>query len=118
MLKIYPCVVTRNSRLYQWFIQGKFKEYAGLVFQSQSMWSKNTETPPIFNTFAQLLKLDEKAFAECRKDPAIAELIRLDMEEGDMRGLQSTPTFFVNGKRLRGGMALINAASHFDELVK
>lgn len=27
MLKIYPCVVTKNSQLYKWFKQGKFKAY-------------------------------------------------------------------------------------------
>jgi elongator complex protein 3 len=27
MLKIYPCVVTKNSQLYNWFKQGKFKAY-------------------------------------------------------------------------------------------
>jgi elongator complex protein 3 len=27
MLKIYPCVVTKNSQLYGWFKQGKFKAY-------------------------------------------------------------------------------------------
>ncbi|MCX6744977.1 MAG: tRNA uridine(34) 5-carboxymethylaminomethyl modification radical SAM/GNAT enzyme Elp3 [Candidatus Parcubacteria bacterium] len=27
MLKIYPCVVTKNSKLYSWYKQGKFKAY-------------------------------------------------------------------------------------------
>jgi elongator complex protein 3 len=27
MLKIYPCVVTKNSQLYNWYKQGKFKAY-------------------------------------------------------------------------------------------
>ncbi|MCX6739803.1 MAG: tRNA uridine(34) 5-carboxymethylaminomethyl modification radical SAM/GNAT enzyme Elp3 [Candidatus Parcubacteria bacterium] len=27
MLKIYPCVVTKNSQLYSWFKKGKFKAY-------------------------------------------------------------------------------------------
>lgn len=27
MLKIYPCVVTKNSKLYGWYKQGKFKAY-------------------------------------------------------------------------------------------
>ena len=28
MLKIYPCVVTKNSKLYGWYKQGKFKAYS------------------------------------------------------------------------------------------
>ena len=31
MLKIYPCVVTRNSILYQWYKKGKYKPYSDKI---------------------------------------------------------------------------------------
>jgi len=38
--------------------------------------------------------------AACLKDPAVAERVRGDMELGRAAGVDRTPVFFLNGRRI------------------
>lgn len=52
---------------------------------------------------ARALGLDMAAFERDIHDHALAELVRQDALSGLHSGVQGTPTFFVNGRRLEGG---------------
>ena len=79
--------------------QGKFHEYHDLLFEGQEQWSQgNAEA--IFIGYARSLELDVDMF---RTDMNSAEMNRLVMEdrrEGRELGVNSTPTFFVNGDKI------------------
>lgn len=45
MLKIYPCVVVRNSVLYQWYKKGKYKPYSDKVLTNLLIRIKKTIPP-------------------------------------------------------------------------
>ena len=97
--------------------QGKFAEYAGLLFDSQEKWAQAGEKPKEFAAAAALLKLDLPALEVCAADPETARRIKLDIAEGDLRGVNATPTFFINGKRAVGGAQFLDQVKKFDILL-
>lgn len=98
--------------------QGKFTEYAGLLFESQEKWARAGEKPVEFTAFAEQLKLNLTALEACAEDTGTARRVKLDVAEGDLRGVNATPTFFVNGKRAVGGAQFLDLAKNFDNLLK
>jgi protein-disulfide isomerase len=76
--------------------QGNFFEYASLLFKRQSALDV-----PSLKKYATELGLDRRRFdAELDSETYAAE-VRHDIEEGEMYGINSTPTIFVNGLMLR-----------------
>lgn len=87
--------------------QGKFKEYAAMLFEKQQEWTMTREPQPKFDEYAKKTGLDMAVLAACMDDPDISRQVTGDMAEGDMRGISATPTFFVNGKRAVGSGQLV-----------
>jgi protein-disulfide isomerase len=52
---------------------------------------------------ARALGLDMTAYDRDIREPALAERVRSDALSGLHSGVQGTPTFFLNGRRLEGG---------------
>lgn len=98
--------------------QGKFMEYAALLFESQEKWGRIKEKPAEFAGFAARLKLDLPALETCAADPGTARRVKLDMAEGDLRGVNATPTFFINGKRVVGPAQFLDQLKRFDIIIK
>ncbi len=98
--------------------QGKFKEYAGLLFESQEKWARAAEKPKEFEAFSRGLNLDWARMQACAAAPDTLKRIRLEMAEAEMKGLSATPTFFINGKRAVGPAQLVEQARNFDKLLK
>lgn len=82
--------------------QGKYELMHDLLFARQQEWSgKTSPTPEVFDGYAQELGLDMERY---RADVASAETkarIDRDFEQGQQIGVNSTPTFFLNGSKLR-----------------
>ncbi len=75
--------------------QGKFWEYIDFLFKNQ-----NALDPDSLKKYATQAGLDRKRFdAEFDTDKYDAE-IRRDLEEGEMFGVEATPTIFINGVML------------------
>jgi protein-disulfide isomerase len=75
--------------------QGKFWEMYNLLFKNQQNLSKEN----LLN-FASQLKLNEESFKACIESGVKDKYVNADKAEGEKRGLQGTPTYFVNGKKL------------------
>lgn len=98
--------------------QGKYKEYAALLFENQDKWGEAKEKPKEFEAFAGGLKLDWKEMQACSAAPRTRQRIKLEMAEGDMKNVNATPTFFINGKRAVGPAQLVEQARKFDGILK
>lgn len=98
--------------------QGKFWEYAKLLFQEQEIWSKSAQKPQQFTEFAKRLNLDLNLLEICVQNPETSRQIRLDISEGDIRNINATPTFFINKKRAVGSIQLIEQVKLFDKIIK
>ena len=76
--------------------QGKFFEYTELLYNNQ-----NSLDTASLKEFASRVGLDRKKFdAELDSGKYAAE-VRQDMADGESYGINSTPTVFVNGVKVR-----------------
>ncbi|MDG4785022.1 thioredoxin domain-containing protein [Micromonospora sp. WMMD1102] len=83
--------------------QDKFEEMYRRLFETQQSWGGKQESlQPVFEEHARAIGLDLARYQADLTDPAIAERIRVDREDGIAVGVQGTPTFFVNGERFEG----------------
>lgn len=80
--------------------QGKFWEMHNLIFQNQSDWSEEKNAAIIFARYAQDLNLDLARFRADIASDEIKAKIENDYKSGVKVGVNSTPSFFLNGKKI------------------
>jgi protein-disulfide isomerase len=80
--------------------QGKFHEMHDLIFENQAQWSRGNARE-LFMGYAEQLNLDMEQFREDIESEEIAQRVENDRQEGLRRTVNSTPTFFVNGRKLQ-----------------
>ena len=78
------------------YAQGKFFEYAALLFKHQ-----NALDVPSLKKYASELGLDRARFDAALDGGTFAAEVSRDIADGEMYGIDSTPTIFVNGVFLR-----------------
>jgi protein-disulfide isomerase len=76
--------------------QGKFFEYISVLFKNQ----KALDVPSL-KKYASELGLDRARFDAALDRGVYAAEVKKDIEDGEMYGVGSTPTIFVNGVQLR-----------------
>ncbi len=78
---------------------GRFWEYHDKLFEHQKALDRDS----LFR-YARELDLDIPAFRSCLDDPATMDRIAADVEAGTRFGIESTPTLFINGRRVQGAL--------------
>lgn len=81
--------------------QGKFWEMHDLIFESQEDWSQERNTKETFINYAQSLNLDIQKFQSDIQSKEVQDKVRHDYRSGVQAGVNSTPTLFLNGKKLQ-----------------
>ncbi len=81
-------------------LQGKFWEMHDIIYDKQEEWSRSLEAQSFFLTYATTLGLNTKKFTSDIGNKAIEDKILAEVKEGVRLGVQGTPTFFLNGKKL------------------
>jgi protein-disulfide isomerase len=76
--------------------QGKFFEYAALLFKNQ----KALDVPSL-KKYASDLGLNRARFDAALDRDTYAAEVKKDIEDGEMYGVGSTPTIYINGVQLR-----------------
>jgi protein-disulfide isomerase len=79
--------------------QGKFWEYHDRLFENQRTLDRDN----LFR-FGRELGLDITTFRTCLDDPAVRARVVEDVRAGIAAGVESTPTLFVNGRRIDGAL--------------
>lgn len=82
--------------------QDKFWEMYALLYENQTTWSSMNaaQAESAFRSYAESLNLDMNKFTADQKSSAVNELINADISKGKEAGVTSTPTFFINGKKI------------------
>lgn len=83
--------------------QGKFWEYADMLYDNQQQWSGSARAKDTFASYAKTIGLDERRFIECAESPGTRAAIIRDDLAAQYRRIDSTPTFFLNGRKLQAG---------------
>lgn len=83
--------------------QGKFWEMYAKLFENQREWGeKQTPQTELFRKYAQEIGLDMAAFNAVIGSTKYEDKIARDKNDGISAGVQGTPTFYLNGKVVRG----------------
>jgi protein-disulfide isomerase len=85
--------------------RGKFWEFVDIAFEKQPELKSEA-----LRDWAKSLALDTKLFERCVTSKIKRDTILSDYEEGREKGVQGTPTYFVNGQKIETGLDTIGAA--------
>ena len=81
-------------------LQGKFWEMHDILYDKQTEWSGSLNARDMFVGYATTLGLDAEKFSTDLNNASIEEKIIAEYKEGVSLGVQGTPTFFLDGKKL------------------
>jgi protein-disulfide isomerase len=96
--------------------QNKFWTYADYLYTHQANENSGALSSGNLKEIAVRLGLDPGTFNTCLDSGKYSTKVQQEMTEGQQRGVQGTPTFFINGQRYEGALsydqlvALIDAA--------
>ncbi|MGE5298371.1 MAG: DsbA family protein [Acidobacteriaceae bacterium] len=80
--------------------QGKFFDMEHVLFSKQAEWSALQDPKPMFLEYAKSLNLDTAKFTSDMNNKSIKDKVQSDLDEATKMGLNSTPTFFINDKKV------------------
>ncbi len=75
------------------------------LFEKQDVWAVNNPVPPLLGIAKQAGFTDE-SFKACASNQQIIEGVKAQRETGSKVGVNSTPTFFINGEKHVGGLPI------------
>lgn len=83
-------------------LQGKFFEMADMILTHQTEWSAMDAGTlnKTLDSYAQTLGLDMNKFKTDMVSDAVKAKVKKDAESGEKAGVNSTPSFFINGTKL------------------
>lgn len=82
--------------------QGKFEEMYSKLFTTQKEWGESQESKQdVFRGYAKEIGLDMAEFDAALADPEVAGRVQDDQRDGLGLGVQGTPTFFVDGEKIK-----------------
>ena len=91
-LSLQAAVATEAAAL-----QGKFWYMHDIIYENHNFLTRAS-----FSEFAREIELDTRAFEDCREHRKLFRKVISDFESGVKSGVDSTPTFFINGARYDG----------------
>ncbi len=82
--------------------QSKFWEYADALFDSQGELQAEALQDAVRLRLTDLAGLDQERFRKCLSAQQFEGRVRSQLQEGNSKRIDATPTLFVNGKRQVG----------------
>lgn len=107
----YPTAPSANAALCA-AEQGAFPAFHTALFGIQGTGTFNT--PAGFTEVANNLGLDADALTACIEDGRYNDIVQQNIQAATIAGINSTPSFFVNGELVRGNLPLAN----FQQLIE
>jgi protein-disulfide isomerase len=96
----------------------KYFAMIDVLFHQQTKWAVQKPIPPLLE-IAKQAGFTEKSFEECLSNQSLLDGIeKVRNQAADKLGVNSTPTFFINGKVERGSMSIEEMAKLIDPYLK
>jgi protein-disulfide isomerase len=86
--------------------QNKFWEYHDILYANQDTNDPNKYSDRRLQAYAEIVGLDMESFNQCLSDNRHLGDVEQIAAEAESRGVNSTPTFYINGKALLGALPL------------
>jgi protein-disulfide isomerase len=84
--------------------QGKYWEFSEAAFANWEGEEVGSFSSGRLNEIAQSLNLDMNLFKDCMKSHAYRNQVNQDYSDGRAAGINSTPSFLINGKVISGAL--------------
>jgi protein-disulfide isomerase len=84
--------------------QNKFWAYANYLFTHQNGENAGAFSPDTLKKFAAQLGLNQSTFNTCLDTGKYSAAVKQQAAEGQQRGVNVTPTFFINGRKYEGAL--------------
>ncbi len=81
--------------------QNKFWEMYEILYQRQQSWSSSQNASQIMEDYASELGMNVEQFKNDYKSSEINSLINADSSAGTKLGVEGTPTFLINGEKVK-----------------
>lgn len=81
--------------------QGKFWEIHDKLFETQEAWSTLSDPSDFFADLGSQIGLDKDKIKEAISKNTFDQKINDDLTDGNVAGVDATPTFYLNGKKLK-----------------
>ncbi len=98
--------------------QGKFWEFHNYLYEHQSGENKGAFSKDNLKMFAKTLNLDTSKFNVCLDSEKYASKVASDLNDGNSVGVNSTPTFFINGEKVVGVPSYDDLKAKMDTILK
>jgi len=84
----------------------RYPAFVETLFQQQMVWGPLSDPTPALQRVARLGGLTDDQFNKCLSDDALSKsIVAGEYDAQTNYGVDSTPTFFINGKKLVGAMS-------------
>lgn len=98
-------------------MQGKFWEMHDLLFARQDEWAEEDNPEELFKKYAEELELDSDTFLTDSKSKAVTDKVQENYSSGLAARVQGTPSFFLNGYKVKNPTTLENFKSLLKEYI-
>jgi len=95
--------------------QGKFFEMYNMLYTNQSSWGETNNASKYFEQYAKALRLDMNKFDSDVKSNKYQAKIQKDVNDGYAVGVNATPTFYLNGVAIQGGLPYNDFKAKIDD---
>lgn len=86
--------------------QGKFWEMHDKLYETQDTWGEKKDAVAQFEGFAKDLGLNMDQFKKAYSEKSFDANIQAGLTDGIALGVNATPSFFINGKKMSGVFTL------------
>lgn len=94
----------------------KFFDVVGTYFDTQSTWLQQVSKSTIYDV-ARDFGFTQQSFDACLSNQALFAGLEGVRNRGSGFGVQATPTFFINGKRVQGALSLEDLDQEIEPLL-
>jgi protein-disulfide isomerase len=88
-----------------------------VLFQQQENWARNENARAALLQLAKLAGFSQESFEACLTDQKLLTDVRAVKTRGEKEfGVESTPTFFINGQKYPGALTIAEVSAIIDRL--
>lgn len=97
--------------------EDKWYPVVDLLFRSQATWARAQDGRQALQSSMAVTGMSQKDFEACLTDQALLNKVTAVANKGKELGVDSTPTFFINGKKYAGALPLDEFSKIVDPLL-
>lgn len=101
LISIHKNAVASSKAAVSAGLQGKFWEMHEKLYSTQLEWENESGVEKIFIGYAEELGLNIEQFVKDYESDAVEEKVNGDLLSANRLGLNSTPSFILNGKKIK-----------------